>query len=103
MGSRATGKRVKAPSVRKINRGQERGETMNATPNANSLAAAFAHAFARGALHGPIPVTATVPAVQPEESQTPLTPDELLLTVLRHNLSPADKIMARRTLLRAAP
>jgi len=76
---------------------------MNATPNANSLAAAFAHAAARSALHGPVPVTTTIPAAQPEESPTPLTPDELLLTVLRNNLSPADKIMARRTLLRAAP
>ena len=76
---------------------------MNATPNANSLAAAFAHATARSALHRPAPAAATVPAAQPDESPTPLTPDELLLTVLRHNLSPADKIMARRALLRAAP
>ena len=76
---------------------------MNATPNANSLAAAFAHAAARSALHGPVPAMPTIPAAQADESQTPLTPDELLLTVLRHNLSPADKIMARRTLLRAAP
>ena len=77
---------------------------MNATPNANSLAAAFANAAARTALHRPIPAMATVATVQqPDESQAPLSPDELLLTVLRHNLSPADKIMARRTLLRAAP
>ena len=76
---------------------------MNATPNANSLAAAFAHAAARSALHRPVSAPATIPAAQPDQSQTPLTPDELLLTVLRHNLSPADKIMARRTLLRAAP
>jgi len=86
-----------------INRGQERGETMNATPNANSLAAAFAHAAARSALHRPVSAPATISAAQADESQKPLTPDELLLTVLRHNLSPADKIMARRTLLRAAP
>lgn len=76
---------------------------MNATPNANSLAAAFANAAARTALPRPIPAMATVATAQPDESQAPLTPDELLLTVLRHNLSPADKIMARRTLLRAAP
>lgn len=76
---------------------------MNATPNANSLAAAFAHAAARSALHRPVPAPATIPAAQPDESQTLLTPDELLLTVLRHNLNPADKIVARRTLLRAAP
>ena len=76
---------------------------MNATPNANSLAAAFAHAAARSALQAPVPVTVTIPAAQAEESQTPSTPDELLLTVLRNNLSPADKIMARRALLRAAP
>jgi len=77
---------------------------MNATPNTNSLAAAFAHAAARSTLHRPVPATATVPApAESAEVQTPLTPDELLLTVLRHNLSPADKIMARRTLLRAAP
>jgi hypothetical protein len=76
---------------------------MNATPNANSLAAAFAHAAARGAFHGPVSVATTIPAVQAEESHPPSTPDELLLTVLRNNLSPADKIMARRALLRAAP
>ena len=75
---------------------------MNATPNANSLAAAFAHAAARSALQRPVSSPATIPA-RADEGQTPLTPDELLLTVLRHNLSPADKIMARRTLLRAAP
>jgi len=76
---------------------------MNATPNANSLAAAFAHAAARSALDRPVAAAATIPAARPDESQAPLTPDELLLTVLRHNLSPADKILARRTLLRAAP
>ena len=76
---------------------------MNATPNANSLAAAFAHAAARSALHQPVPAAAAIPAPQPEESEAWLTPDELLLTVLRHNLNPADKIMARRALLRAAP
>ena len=76
---------------------------MNATPNANSLAAAFARAAARSALHRPVPAPAAIPVVQADEIQTPLTPDELLLTVLRHNLSPADKILARRTLLRAAP
>jgi hypothetical protein len=76
---------------------------MNATPNANSLAAAFAHAAARSTLHQPVPAVETIPPVQRDECQTLLTPDELLLTVLRRNLSPADKIMARRTLLRAVP
>lgn len=76
---------------------------MNATPNANSLAAAFANAVTRTALQRPVAAVVTVATAHPEESQAPLTPDELLLTVLRHNLSPADKIMARRTLLRAAP
>ena len=76
---------------------------MNTTPNANSLAAAFAHAAERSALFPPVPAAATIPAPQPDESETRVAPDELLLTVLRHNLNPADKIMARRTLLRAAP
>jgi hypothetical protein len=77
---------------------EREGETMNATHNTNSLAAAFANATARRAPQRP------VAAPQRAESRpTTLTEDELLLAVLRHSLTPADKFIARRTLLRAAP
>ena len=77
---------------------------MNATHNTNSLAAAFANAAALRAPQRPVPAPTPVPAPQPAESRpTTLTHDELLLAVLRHSLTPADKFIARRTLLRAAP
>lgn len=75
---------------------------MNATPNANSLAAAFASASA--AIRVPQrSLPSAIPAAAPAASTTSLTPDELLLAVLRHSLTPADKFVARRTLLRSAP
>ncbi|HTS52305.1 MAG TPA: hypothetical protein VMH26_03440 [Burkholderiales bacterium] len=75
---------------------------MNATHNRNSLAAAFANAAALKTPQRPFPAPA--PAPQQVESQPALlTHDELLLAVLRQSLTPADKFIARRTLLRAAP
>jgi hypothetical protein len=77
---------------------------MNATQNTNSLAAAFANAVALKTRPRPLPTPTSIPAPQQVESQPArLTEDELLLAVLRHSLTPADKFIARRTLLHAAP
>jgi hypothetical protein len=77
---------------------------MNSAHGANSLAAAFANAAARRTAQPSSPARTSSPSFRlVENNGTRLTPDELLLTVLRHNLTSADKIIARRILLRAAP
>jgi hypothetical protein len=80
---------------------------MNTTSSTNTLAAAFA-AAALSAPRRPAPTVTPTPAPTPSPQliatrASRLTEDELLLAVLRHSLTPADKFIARRTLLRAAP
>jgi hypothetical protein len=77
---------------------------MNATPNTSTLAAAFATAAAAlGAPQRPAPQPTPVPSRIDANGSAKLTHDELLLAVLRQSLNRADQLIARRTLLRAAP
>jgi hypothetical protein len=71
---------------------------------ANTLAAAYAAATARAAEASTQAITPAVKRIQTPEPSRPETPDEtILMTLLRHSLSPSDQIMARKALSRATP
>jgi hypothetical protein len=79
--------------------------------NASTLAAAFSNALTTTPKRAPLsitpqPVAVTVaapviPMRRPEDRW--MMNDALLLSVLQQSLTPADQIMARRTLLKPAP
>jgi hypothetical protein len=79
--------------------------------NASTLAAAFSNALTTTPKPAPLsttpqPVAVTVaapviPMRRPEDRW--MMNDALLLSVLQQSLTPADQIMARRTLLKPAP
>lgn len=80
--------------------------------NASTLAAAFSNALTKSSKPvslpaAPQPVTVTVAApvipMQKRAERRWTMDDDLLLSVLQQSLTPADQIMARRTLLRPAP
>ena len=80
--------------------------------NASTLAAAFSKALTTTpkpiALSAtPQPVAVTIPAPVSPMQRGPenrwMMNDDLLLSVLQQSLTPADQIMARRTLLKPAP
>jgi hypothetical protein len=79
--------------------------------NASTLAAAFSNALTTTPKPAPLsttpqPVAVTIaapviPMRRPEDRW--MMNDALLLSVLQQSLTPADQIMARRTLLKPAP
>jgi hypothetical protein len=79
--------------------------------NARTLAAAFSNALTTTPKPAPLsttpqPVAAAIagpliPMRRPENRW--MMNDDLLLSVLQQSLTPADQIMARRTLLKPAP
>ena len=80
--------------------------------NASTLAAAFSNALTTTSKPVPLtttpqPATVTIAAplipMQPPAENRWMMNDDLLLSVLQQSLTPADQIMARRTLLKPAP
>lgn len=80
--------------------------------NARTLAAAFSNALTTTPKPAPLsaaprPVAATIAApvmpIQKRPENRWMMNDALLLNVLQQSLTPADQIMARRTLLKPAP
>jgi len=80
--------------------------------NTSTLAAAFSKALTTTPKPAPLsatpqPVAATIAAPVIPMQQHPenrwMMNDDLLLSVLQQSLTPADQIMARRTLLKPAP
>ena len=79
--------------------------------NSSTLAAAFSNALTSAPKPAPLsttpqPVAVTIaapviPMRRPENRW--MMNDDLLLNVLQQSLTPADQIMARRTLLKPAP
>ena len=79
--------------------------------NARTLAAAFSNALTTTPKPAPLSITPqpvavaiaapVIPMRRPENRW--MMNDDLLLNVLQQSLTPADQIMARRTLLKPAP
>jgi hypothetical protein len=109
MGSCATDKgQQKNPPRTKPNTQEQGGIDMNAS----TLAAAFSNALTAAPKSAPrsttpqlATVTVTAPVIPTRtglENRWRMN-DDLLLSVLQQSLTPADQIMARRTLLKPAP